>query len=178
VIGGVIRTGFVINGATLSFGNPFNTVKINTGTTTAPTSISVNLAKNAAVGFSSAVLRTYTITPTGGSGIHATLRLHYRNADLNGNTPESSLHLRRFNGTGWQPVQVTASDIVNEPNKWLETNNVTAFSDWTFSTFTPTAAPSNITGHIADANGRAVEGTTIYLNGSQTRKTITDSNGD
>src|SRR5262249_35857106 len=57
-------------------------------------------------------------------------------------------------------------------------NNVTAFSDWTFSTFTPTAAPSNITGHIADANGRAVEGTTIYLSGTQTRKTITDATGN
>jgi len=88
------------------------------------------------------------------------------------------LNLRRFNGTGWQPVQVTASDIVNEPNKWLENNNVTAFSDWTFSNFTPTAAPSTISGHIADANGRAVEGTIIYLSGTQTRKTITDASGN
>src|SRR6266700_1384724 len=175
VIGNVKRTGFVSGGAALSFGNSFNTIKINSGA--APTDITVNLVKSSPVGFSQSVQRTYKITPNGANG-PATLRLHYLDTELNGNTPESSLNLRRFNGTGWQPFVATASNTADATNNWLENNNVSQCSPWTFSNFTPTAAPSTISGHIADANGRAIEGTTIYLSGTQTRKTITDAQGN
>lgn len=42
---------------------------------------------------------------------------------------------------------------------------------------TPTASDSTVTGTITTADGTAVEGVVIMLSGSQTRKTITDSNG-
>ena len=43
VVGTVRRTGFVSGGSALSFGNPFNTIKIDSGT--APTEIDVKLTK-------------------------------------------------------------------------------------------------------------------------------------
>jgi len=105
VVGNVKRTGFVSGGSALNFGNPFNTIQINAGA--APTDITVNLVKAAPSGpidFPNAVNRTYTITPTGGSGFSATLRLHYLDSELNGNTEGGGLNLWRFNGTGWAPI--------------------------------------------------------------------------
>jgi hypothetical protein len=42
----------------------------------------------------------------------------------------------------------------------------------------PTAEVTNVSGHIADADGRPVEGATIRLNGMQSRVTITDAAGN
>jgi hypothetical protein len=181
VIGNVKRTGFSTAACgsapcanTLSFGNPNNQITITAGT--APGSILVNMAKSEPATYAAAVQRNYTITPTGGSGITATLRLHYLVSELNGNTPESSLNLRRFNGSNW--VAVVATQPVDMTNHWVESNAVTSFSQWTFSTLAPTAAPATIGGHIADGNGNPVEGTVVRLSGDQSRKTITDANGN
>ena len=106
VVGNLQRLGFVTGACagnsapcanTLSVGNPNNQITITDGT--APTSILVTLAKSAPAGFAAAVQRTYTITPAGGSAITATLRLHYLDSELNGNTPETNLALRRFDGS-------------------------------------------------------------------------------
>jgi hypothetical protein len=43
---------------------------------------------------------------------------------------------------------------------------------------TPTAADGTVSGRITDSNGVAVAGATINLSGSQSRKTITDANGN
>src|SRR6201991_1802538 len=96
VIGNVRRTGFVGGGPALSFGNPFNSIGfIAQGTV--PADILVNLAKNAPAGFpppGTAIQRTYTITPNGGAGFSATLRLHYLDTELSGND-ETTLGLFR-----------------------------------------------------------------------------------
>jgi len=42
----------------------------------------------------------------------------------------------------------------------------------------PTAASGVVSGRIADANGNAIAGAVVRLTGSQTRKTITDANGE
>jgi hypothetical protein len=180
VVGNVKRTGFATAACasapcanTLSAGNPNNQITITAGT--APGSILVNMAKSAPATYAAAVQRNYTITPTGGSGITATLRLHYLVSELNGNTPESSLNLRRFNGTNW--VAVVATQPVDMTNHWVESNAVTSFSQWTFSTLAPTAANGIVSGRITTSDGTPVEGTVINLNGGQTRKTITDANG-
>jgi Bacterial Ig domain/Domain of unknown function (DUF4214) len=175
VVGNVKRTGFTSGGAALSFGNPFNTIKINSGAV--PTDITVNLAKSAPAGFPGAVQRTYTITPNGANG-PATLRLHYLDSELNGNTPESALNLRRFNGTGWAPVPATNSSTADATNNWLENNAVTTFSPWTFSILTPTATNGTVTGHLTAQDGSPVEGAVVRLNGTQSRKTISDANGN
>jgi hypothetical protein len=115
------------------FGNQFNSITINSGT--APAEITVNLSKTAPGDFTSAVNRTYVITPTGGSGFSATLRLHYLAAELNGNT-ETSLELWRRDGTTWNKRGRTGA--VNTINKWVELSGVTAFSPWSLSSVGPT----------------------------------------
>ena len=136
VVGNVKRTGFVSAGAALSFGNPFNTIRINSGT--APTDITVNLVKavpTTPTPFAGAIARKYTITPTGGSGISATLRLHYLDSELNGNTEGATLNLFRFDGTNWHKEGQTSNDTANN---WVEKNNVAQFSPWTMNSSVPT----------------------------------------
>jgi hypothetical protein len=132
VVGNVRRTDLGLTAR--SFGNPNNRISFTTGT--APTEITVNLVKTQPTGpgfgYPNAVQRTYTITPTGGSGFTATLRLHYLDAELNGNT-EALLDFWRFNGTVWQRVvktPVVGQDLINN---WIESNVVTQFSPWTLA---------------------------------------------
>jgi Domain of unknown function (DUF4214) len=173
VIGSVKRTNTSTLATAYTFGNPNNRITTTAGT--APTDITVNLVKAAPAGFLTAVQRTYTITPTGGVGFTATLRLHYLDGDLNGNT-EASLILRRFNGLGWAPYSATASDTTNN---WVENNVVHNFSPWTFSSCcSPTATNGIVNGRIIDGNGMPVSGTVVNLSGTQARKTITDANGN
>jgi hypothetical protein len=134
VVGNVRRTDL---GATArSFGNPNNQISFQTGT--APTEITVNLVKNvptgAGFGYPGAVKRTYTITPTAGGGYTATLRLHYNDSDLNGNT-EALLDFWRFNGASWNRVIKTLADPVID--NWIQTAGVTQFSPWTLAQGTP-----------------------------------------
>jgi hypothetical protein len=183
VVGNLQRLGFVTgicpgNSApcsnTLSLGNPNNQITITSGT--APTSILVTLTKSAPANFATAVQRRYTITPDGGSELTATLRLHYLDSELNGNIPESSLTLRRFNGSAWVPVP--AIQPVDTSNNWVESNAVQDFSVWTFSSLAPTAADGLISGRILASDGTPVAGAVVRLDGTQTRKTITDANGN
>jgi CSLREA domain-containing protein len=186
VIGNVKRTGFVSGGGanTLSFGNPNNQITINSGTV--PTDITINLAKQVPTGtfggnnfgFPNAVQRTYIITPTGGSSINATLRLHYLDSELNGNT-EAGLIFRRFKTVplpvGWSPIIPTAADTTNN---WLEKSGVTTFSPWTFnSTAVPTAAPGTVSGRVTDLNGQPLGGVILQLNGNTNDRTITAADG-
>ncbi len=130
VIGNVRRTGFVGGGPALSFGNPFNSIGfIAQGTV--PTDILVNLVKAVPGGFPSgaSILRTYTITPNGGAGFSATLRLHYLDAELNGNV-ETTLGLFR-NTPPW--VRLGRTGAVDTVNNWAELAGVTQFSQWTLS---------------------------------------------
>lgn len=98
VVGTVIRSGALGNGTTYTFGNPSNQITANGGTggTPRPTSVSVKLVKSAPSGKTGAVTRTYTVTPTGGTGYTTTLRLHYLD-ELNGNA-ETTLELWHLSG--------------------------------------------------------------------------------
>jgi hypothetical protein len=177
VVGTVKRTGGPFAPATtLTFGNPNNQITFGAAGTK-PTDVTVVMAKAAPATYPTAVLRNYTLSQTGGSGFTATLRLHYLDSELNGNLPETSLTLRRFNGTGWAPVTPTLPDTTNN---WLESAAVTTalFStQWTFSTFTPTASSGVVSGRIVDDHGMPVEGAVVRLDGTQSRKFITDANG-
>jgi hypothetical protein len=126
VVGNLKRTGFV-RGMPLSFGNPFNTIQFDAGTL--PSDVTMNLVKTSPVGFSGAIKRTYTITPNGGSGYSATLRLHYRDEELN-NNQRFILGLWRYDGLRWRPEFSTATD----PNdNWVERRDVRTFSPWTIA---------------------------------------------
>src|SRR6185369_6471318 len=126
VIGNVKRNGFVTGGPALSFGNQFNTIRFDSGTV--PTDVTVNLVKSPPAGFSGNVIpRTYTISPNGGAGFIATLRLRYKDSELNV-LSESNLELWRFNGSTWEsPLGLASKDATAN---WVEETGITAFSPW------------------------------------------------
>lgn len=129
VIGNVLRTGFVSGGSALSFGNPFNTIAITSGT--APANILVNLVKGSPADFANAVRRTYTITPSAG-GFTGTLQVHYNDSELNGNL-ESSLVLWRNVSGVWANQGGTVTDDMVSDNNFVQLAGVTQFSQWTIS---------------------------------------------
>ena len=176
VVGNVKRTGFISGGVALSFGNPNNQIQINLGT--APTDITVNLVKASPQDFVNAIQRTYTITVNGGSGITATVRFHYRNAEVNGNN-EGTLTTWRKDVGGWanQGKSNNFDDTLGEDN-WVERNTVSTFSPWTLASGMPTAAPASISGSVAAADGSPLGSVTMRLSGARSATAITDSSGN
>ena len=181
VVGAVKRTGGPFAPATtLTFGNPDNQITFGAAGTK-PTDLTVTLAKTAPPnpnGYAVAVLRTYTIAKTGGTGFTATLRLHYLDGELNLND-EATLNLRfeRASDSHWAAA---LPSVVDQVNNHVECN---AVSDtmlpvrWTMSSLVPTASNGVVTGRIVDNSGNPVEGAVVRLNGTQNRKFITDANG-
>jgi hypothetical protein len=112
------------------------------------------------------------------------LRLHYLPGELSGNNP-ATLNLWRFDSTinAWRPQPATSRDCAagcdtNTSSFWVEKVGVTTFSPWTLnSTNAPTASNGVVTGRIIDSNGQPVAGAVVRLEGTQTRKFITDANG-
>ncbi|HST52682.1 MAG TPA: C25 family cysteine peptidase, partial [Pyrinomonadaceae bacterium] len=191
VVGNVRRTGFT-NGPAVTnaetFGNPNVQVSFQTGTPA--TDMTVNLVKSVPTGngfgYPNAVRRTYTVTQNGASAFTATLRLHYLDSELNGNT-EALLDLWRFNGSAWQRVQKTGADILTANNKWVESSLVTQFSPWTLASqpLAPTEARLRETSASAYGDGVLVKwrtgfevdnlGFRLYRDDGAGRKLITPS---
>lgn len=177
VVGTIARTGGPFALATpLTFGNPNNIITFTAGASR-PTTMTVTMAKAPPATYAVAVARNYTITPTGGAGYTATLRLHYRDAELNGNDETSIPNFNLRRGPSWNAVIPTARNTAGADDNWLENNAVTQFSQWTFANLAPTASGGTVTGRIVDDNGAPVEGAVVRLSGAQNRKFITDANG-
>ncbi|HEV7743377.1 MAG TPA: DUF4214 domain-containing protein [Pyrinomonadaceae bacterium] len=181
VVGTITRTA-AFGTTTITFGNPNNQITFGAAGTK-PTALTVVLAKAAPASFTSAVQRNYTISQTGANTSTAVVRLHYLDSELNGNTPETSLGLRRLRtGDGhWvaappPPAIPTRDGSAN----WIEAPGVSGTdlpTQWTFSILTPTASDGAVTGRIVDDHGVPVEGAVVRLQGAQNRKFITDANG-
>jgi hypothetical protein len=86
----------------------------------------------------SSIARGYDIQPTTNTGLNATLRAHYFDAEINGNN-ESTMVLWRStdNGATWT-AQTTATSRDIAAN-WVEKTGIDAFSSWT--TANPGALP-------------------------------------
>lgn len=146
VVGNVRRED--LGTTTRQFGNPNVQVTFPNGTP--PSEMTINLVKmkptGPGIGFPTAVNRTYNITPTGGGGYTARLRLRYKDTELTGNPPlgaeEPVLDLWRFDGTKWQRVPRTPLVDNSATENWVQSPNVTQFSPWTISAnpLAPTAA--------------------------------------
>ncbi|MBI4675106.1 MAG: hypothetical protein HY741_25985 [Chloroflexi bacterium] len=132
VVGNVARSD--IGATTRCFGNQFNTVTVSSGSVP---NLTVNLAKNTPSGFTNAIKRTYSFSPDS-SSLSATVRLHYLDADLNGNTDTGLNVWHKESGT-WTNLERTGN--VDTTNKWVEKSGVTSFSPFTLSSnSTPTSA--------------------------------------
>ncbi|HEX3248034.1 MAG TPA: choice-of-anchor Q domain-containing protein [Pyrinomonadaceae bacterium] len=112
------------------FGNAKNSITINSGTP--PTQLDFNLVKIAPPTFPAnvkVVPRDYTLTPTGGAGISATLKLRY--IDPTELTPtsitESRLVLwKNVGGTTWT-AQGGTPDTAND---FVTHTGISSFSEW------------------------------------------------
>jgi hypothetical protein len=125
VVGNVNRGD--LNGATArSFGNPNVQITITAGTVTGMT---VNLMKASPADFGNSVRRTYTFNEVAGSLIAATVRLHYLDSELNGNS-EGTLELWRKDGGNWVSQGATARAATDD---WVERALVGDFSSWTIA---------------------------------------------
>ena len=143
VTGTVRRTTFS-NGTAYSFGNAFTSLNF-VSASVLPTSVDVTIAIGSAPPEKSdAITRTYAIAETGGSGYAATLRLHYLDAELNGND-ESSLNLWFKDGSSYVDSGSTAS---NNSDNWIEKSGLTSLSaTWTLANFAPTGFIAAVTGN-------------------------------
>jgi len=124
VIGNVARSD--LGTTARCFGNPFNTITLNSGSVP---NLTVNLTKSSPAGFSNAIKRTYSLSPDS-SGLSATVRLHYLDADLNGNT-DTQLNIWHQESGTW--TNLGRDGNVDTTNKWVEKSGVTSFSPFTLS---------------------------------------------
>lgn len=129
VVGDVVRTCAFAAGTNYTFNNPNTLLNFASGGTF-PTSVLINLVRTKPPQLQIAVPRTYTLTPTGGSGYSATLRLRYANDELT-DMNEIFLRLWRFNGTRYmlQGGAVTT----DATNPYVSRSGVTEFSPWAIS---------------------------------------------
>jgi len=125
VVGNVNR-GDLNGGTPRSFGNPNVQITIAAGTVTAMT---VNLAKGSPSDFGNSVRRTYTLKDVSGTLVTATVRLHYLDSELNGNS-EGTLELWREDGSNWVSQGATTRDSTDN---WVEQTLITSFSPWTIA---------------------------------------------
>jgi hypothetical protein len=133
---GATRRRDVTPGTPYPFGNGM--IALTFGASgTIPSGITVTLAMTAPAGISNSILRTYDITETGGSSFTTTLRLRYLESDLRPGMKEEDLNIyRREAGGSWTEVSVSRRSVAEN---WLETANITHFSEWTAGNNTPTA---------------------------------------
>ncbi len=127
VLGTVRRTDLGVTER--SFGNVNNSITINSGTP--PTQMDFNLVKAAPGTFPASVKvvpRDITLTPTGGSGISATVKMRYIDpGELSGpGITESRLILWKNISTVWTPQGGTPDTT----NNFVSLTGVSSFSEW------------------------------------------------
>jgi hypothetical protein len=155
VVGNVRRTG-ILNDTDYSFGNPNNRLRFVSGIP--PVEITFNLVKFPPDDLTNAITRTYNITSLGGNNYTATLRLHYKDDELNGNDEEQLNFFRR--GDDWMPVLATSR---NTEENWLETNGVSSFSSWAMGNSVLPPPEFTISGRVITADKNAVYPAVVYL---------------
>src|SRR6185369_13841695 len=129
VLGTVRRTD--LGGVTRSFGNLNNQITINSGT--APTSLDFNLAKVTPTGFPAGVRvvpRTYTLSPTGGAGISATLRLRYIDPTEIAGPGITESRLVLWKDTTGADNWVAQGGTDDAANNFVTHTGISSFSEW------------------------------------------------
>ncbi|HLA10003.1 MAG TPA: hypothetical protein VJ023_05250 [Pyrinomonadaceae bacterium] len=118
----------------------------------------------------------WTLTSAG--TLTADLTFNYLQADVVGN--ESIYRIIRVNGGTVATFNnaCPANPCVDIDANTAKIDGVSFFSDWTVGETIPTAANGLVTGRLTTSDGTPIEGAVVRLSGTQTRKTITDANGN
>ena len=178
---GVTRRDTFVADRTYSFGNPNVAITFGasdsfdprpeSGAASTPADVTVNLQRGAPVDLTNAVSRVYTVTASGGA-YSATLRLHYRDAEL-GSANEARLSLWRNDGAQWDWQQHSAADATGN---WVERSGVTAFSAWALADAPVTSGTYTLTVGVAGTGGGVVTpsaGAHAYASGTVVALTAT-----
>jgi hypothetical protein len=133
VVGTVRRTDLA-GAVQRDFGNPNVEITIVSGDITA---MDVTFQKGAPGGFADAVQRYYALEPVTGTVVtDATVKLHYRNSELQSNDPATLTLWRGVGSPATWTDQGTAGltrATGSEPDNWVQKTGVTAFSPWTLA---------------------------------------------
>ncbi len=129
ILGTITRTQAFTTGTAYAFEGPDNTVTFSAVSSVTSITVAVTLGTISDFPFGASVSRLYNISVPAGT-YNATLRLHYEDAELNGNT-ESTMSLWKYNGASWSSQNKTAN---NTTSNYVELNNLTDITNrWTCS---------------------------------------------
>ena len=119
---GIVRRTTINPNVAYSFGNQFTTITF-TLAETLPTEMSVKITTGSAPSWKTdAITRYYDIIQAGGSGSIATVRLHYRDSELNGNTEGNQNFWHYHTSTG--VVEEHGRSNSNTTDNWVELSNM------------------------------------------------------
>jgi hypothetical protein len=155
VVGTVRRTDLG-GAAQRDFGNPNVEITIVSGDITA---MDVRFAKGAPATFTSAVQRYYSLEPVTGSVVtDATVKLHYRNSELQANDSSTLTLWRAVPNDTWTDQGATGitRQTGSEPNNWVQKTGVTAFSPWTLASGPQAPTAVKLVGFTAEENSGEV----------------------
>ncbi|MEO5892083.1 MAG: hypothetical protein ABIQ31_17680 [Ferruginibacter sp.] len=131
ILGNIQRTHAFTTGVAYAFEGPDNTITFSAVSSVTSVTVSVVQGPISDFPFGGSIGRVYNIAVPAGS-YTATLRLHYEDDELNGNS-ESSMGLWRYNGATWGSIGKTAnntgsnyveqSGLTNITNRWTASDN-------------------------------------------------------
>jgi hypothetical protein len=129
ILGNIQRTHAFTTGTAYEFESPANTITFSSVSSVSSITVSVVKDYVSDFPFGGSVNRSYTISVPSGT-YTATLRLHYEDAELNGNG-ESSMALWKYNGSTWNSSGKTGN---NTTTNYVEQSGLTSITNrWTFS---------------------------------------------
>ncbi len=129
IVGTITRTHSFTTGVAYAFEGTNHTVTFASASGVSSITMTVTPATVSDFPFGSSINRAYLATVTASGAYSATLRLHYNDAELNGNR-ESTMQLWR-NSSSWAASGKTGNDAANN---WVEQSGLTNLAArWTLS---------------------------------------------
>jgi hypothetical protein len=129
IFGNIQRTHAFTTGVAYAFEGPENTITFSSVSSVNSVTVSVVQGGIGDFPFGGSISRVYNITVPSGT-YTATLRLHYEDGELNGNS-ESSMALWRYNGSAWGSVGKTGNSTISN---YVEQSGLTNITNrWTCS---------------------------------------------
>ncbi len=103
------------------------------------TTVTIRGAQNCTTdGASAPVQRCFDIAPSGEPPVQGNVRLYYASSEANGNT-ETAAAIYHWNGTSWDLLGADATSTGGGASRWVQVNNVSAFSPFLVDDAAPTA---------------------------------------
>lgn len=130
ITGNIRRLHSFVSGTSYPFEGPNNTIAFNGASGISSVTVNVQPGSVSGFPFGGSMNRTYTIAIPSGTYTNASLRLHYEDEELNGNS-ETTMQLWSYNGSVWNAAGKTGNDV---SNNFVYKDSLTAIAGkWTLS---------------------------------------------